>query len=70
MEDPEMYVPLSHEFKYLDLSQSILILLDYYGQTAANICALCAKYKRVIIIDHHKTFESALQEIIDTFPHS
>ncbi|KAL4435986.1 hypothetical protein ABPG74_022221 [Tetrahymena malaccensis] len=51
-------------FKTVDIANSVLILLDYYGQSAQNLQKFCEQYKKVIVIDHHITIISTLEEIV------
>ncbi|EAR99692.2 hypothetical protein TTHERM_00590300 (macronuclear) [Tetrahymena thermophila SB210] len=52
------------KFKTVDKANSVLILLDYYGQSAENLQKFCDQYKKVIVIDHHITLISTLEQIV------
>ncbi|KAL4486065.1 hypothetical protein ABPG72_003999 [Tetrahymena utriculariae] len=52
------------KFKTVDKANSVLILLDYYGQSAKNLQKFCDQYKKVIVIDHHITIISTLEQIV------
>jgi len=45
------------------LAKSVIILMDYSTGTAANIRNLCQTFSKVIILDHHLTFENILIEL-------
>ena len=45
------------------LKESILIIMDYYAQNSENIIELCTIFKKLIILDHHLSFEFILKEM-------
>ena len=40
----------------MKLKESIIILLDYYGENAENLIKISSLCKKCIVIDHHETF--------------
>ena len=54
--------PYKHYTKAF-LKKSVLILMDHSGSNAESIIEAGDKFRKVIIIDHHVTFENYLEEI-------
>jgi len=55
--DNENFRSLLKRIKYhLNPEETIIILLDYYGESLANLELLSSLSKKLIIIDHHQSF--------------
>jgi nanoRNase/pAp phosphatase (c-di-AMP/oligoRNAs hydrolase) len=48
------------------LKESVLILMDYAGGSAKSVSSICQKFLKVIIIDHHLSFEHMVTELHNT----
>jgi len=53
----------SHEYSQEHLAKSVIIFMDYSGSNAENIHGYCQMFSKVIILDHHLTFEHILEDL-------
>jgi len=52
-----------HQYSPEVLAKSVLFLMDYNAGNAGNLFGLCKMFAKVIVIDHHLTFEHILENL-------
>ena len=53
-----------HQYTEEFLKNSVIFLMDYSSGSAENIRNLCQTFSKLIVLDHHLTFEHILEELI------